>query len=193
MNTATKLDINPYTLVVREHVEQPNSAIQSDSQAVVAAHGLSLPAPLSLKDNTTLAQAELIFKQTQSNTAFVVNNASNVVGLITKATISGRDAMSIASQRGISRAELTVDLLMIPVAKLYVVDREVLTTLTIQQLVSAMSLQSLDYLLVSEEGRLVGCIDFREVSRLTGQKVTPTHRPDSLLGIVENLMHQRSS
>ncbi|WP_105168962.1 CBS domain-containing protein [Pseudoalteromonas sp. T1lg23B] len=165
--------------------------ISLDSPATAVMHGFHQVPPQLIDSNTSVNDALLIMQQTHMRISFVVDKQNNMLGIISKARLSSSYVLRISTKKGISRTEMSVADVMIPLSSLNSVNELTLRTAKVGDIMKSMEAAGHEHLLVVSQvpARVCGYFDLIDISRMTG-KAMNQHKPASSFSeIVDSLWH----
>ncbi|MCF6437035.1 MULTISPECIES: CBS domain-containing protein [Pseudoalteromonas] len=191
---STYQTIGSQTIGAETHFETTlDSAVtvSMDSPATTVMHGFHQVPPQRIDSSTSVADALLIMQQTHMRISFVVDQQNNMLGIISKARLSSSYVPRISAKKGISRAELSVADVMIPLASLNSVNELTLRTAKVGDIVKSMEASGHEHLLVMSQApaRICGYFDLIDMSRMTGKAMNQHKRASSFSEIVDSLWH----
>ncbi|NOU52508.1 CBS domain-containing protein [Pseudoalteromonas sp. JBTF-M23] len=168
-----------------------NVTISLDSPASEAMHGFHQVPPQLIDSSTGLNDALLIMEQTHMRISFVVDSHNNMLGIISKARLSSSYVLKISAKTGISRADMTVVDVMIPLSSLSSVNELAVRSARVGDIVKSMEMGGHEHLLVVSQApeRICGYFDLIDISRMVGYQLNQVKSANSFSEIVDSLWH----
>lgn len=145
---------------------------------------------LEIHESVELARAEDLIDVAKVRYANVVNGDGELVGILPKQELHGRTAINKAAELRVPHANLTIDYLMVPVAKLPIVSRKQLINAKIGDVVATLHRSAQDYLLVHQEGEIIGVVPSLRIVELTGESVQVRQHASSFVDIMNAVRHR---
>ncbi|EGN75764.1 hypothetical protein A28LD_0811 [Idiomarina sp. A28L] len=146
--------------------------------------------PLQMSEAVELEHAEELMDASNARYACVLNRGGELVGILPKQEFHGRLAINKARDLRIPHGQLTIDYIMIPIAKLPLVSRQQLQHAKIGDVVATLHRSGQDYLLVHEEGEIIGVVPALRIVELTGESVQIRHHANSFAEIMNAVRHR---
>ncbi|KAF7775214.1 hypothetical protein PCIT_a1352 [Pseudoalteromonas citrea] len=140
------------------------SGLTLESAAYDAMHGFDLTPPDIIDGNTTLNDALLILNKMHMRTCFVVNENNVFQGIISKARLSSSYVLKVAAKLGLKREDLMVSDVMITLAQLHTVPRNMVEHSYVGDILQTMQSAGHEFLLVMDKPNNVLCGFFDLIS-----------------------------
>jgi CBS-domain-containing membrane protein len=167
------------------HLDSPALAVMTDFKAVnPVTTRAEIPIDVALKKMKT-AGVRLLF---------VVDNAYEIIGLITATDILGERPIKLAQQTRVPRSDLTVAIVMTPQSNIQVLDIARVRKAQVGDIVATLRALRRQHALVAQIDEatgahsVVGMYSTSQISKLLGRDVTENVQPaGSLAEIVETI------
>jgi CBS-domain-containing membrane protein len=114
---------------------------------------------------------------------FVMNDAGQIIGLVTAKDIMGERPIQIIQQMRVSRADITVAAVMTPQPDICALDALAVRDARVGDIIETLNAQARQHALVVETDkatqsqRVIGMFSTSQISKLLGYNVTPEVRP----------------
>ncbi|RUO22433.1 hypothetical protein CWE08_04445 [Aliidiomarina iranensis] len=148
--------------------------------------------PLQVNQALELEKAEALLSATRARYACVVNDAQEFVGILPKQELYGRAAINLARDLNLPHKKISIDYLMIPLARLPIVSKQQLAASRIGDVVATLHRSGHDYLLVQDNGDIVGLIPALHIVEKTGESVQIPHHANSFVEIMQAVRHRET-
>lgn len=145
--------------------------------------------PVQVLTSTSLKQADAVMDSTRSRYALVMDLDDELVGVLALRDLHGRKAVQKAHELNVAHNELSVDYLMTPIERLPVISQQQLEKAQIGDVVATLQSSGHDFLLVQQQGRLVGLVAALTIVERTGESVQVRHHADSFAELLYVLQH----
>ncbi len=150
----------------------------------------SFQRPLEINQTLELDRAEALLEATKARYACVMNSDNELVGILPKQELHGRTAINMARDLRIPHGDVSIDYLMIPIAKLPLVSRQQLQQAKIGDVVATLHRSGQDYLLVHDDNEIIGIVPALRIVELTGESVQIPHHANSFVEIMNAVRHR---
>lgn len=177
-----------------EHQQSPPDLY---SPAVLVMTDFLTTSPVSIEQSCQVDHALAFMKRQQVRLLFAIDEKSALCGIITARDLTGDGVIRCIQQSGISRDQLTVRELMLPVLDSRVIDYADVERASIGQVMSTLTQASSQHLLVVDQGlagvqRIRGIISASNISRTLNQDFAVIAESGSFAGL-ESALHSGKS
>jgi CBS domain containing-hemolysin-like protein len=173
---------------------KPLALVRMDSPALAVMTDFESVTPVTIHREVPINVALKKMKTAGVRLLFVVNNAYEIIGLITANDIMGERPIKITQQTGLTRSEITVAEIMTPQRDIQVLDAARVEEAKVGDIVATLHALERQHALVAkidEAGgaqRVVGMFSTSQISKLLDRDVTEDlHPAHSLAEIVEKI------
>ncbi|WJG08765.1 CBS domain-containing protein [Aliiglaciecola sp. LCG003] len=135
------------------------------SPALFVMTDFSRPNPNILDDDSTIDEALHVMQKSHVKSKLVVDKKMNILGIINMADLLSRKVLKTANERGVTRGDMTVKEVMVPVSELHGVSYEKIAKSSIGDALATMrQLGELHLLVFDIEQNLRGVISAIDIS-----------------------------
>ncbi|MBQ4864517.1 hypothetical protein J8L98_22795 [Pseudoalteromonas sp. MMG013] len=168
-----------------------DAQLSLDSPAFQAMHCFNVIPAQVIEGSINLNEAALILDKTHIRTSFVIDQQSLIQGMISRARLSSRHILKIATKLRLKRHELTVSQVMITLPQLHSISSHIVTQLQIGDILKTMESAGHEYLLVIDEenGQLCGYFDLINLSKMIKRPLNQAKQANTFSEIVDSLWH----
>lgn len=165
--------------------------LEPDICANKVVHYFDMSLPQVIDSTTRLDDAILIFNKTHQRTLFVIDDNFTIRGVISKARLSSSYVLRIAKKMGLKRDALTLSDVMVCLDDLPYVARDLITQLTIKDVLKLMEDAGQEHLLVIDKvtGELCGYVDFFDLVQSLQFPIQQVKQANTFSKIVDSLWH----
>lgn len=122
--------------------------------------------PLRLMGTTGIDEALAALREAATSFILVLDDNAHFSGVISAADLQSAKVLSLATQLGLTRKDLTIEDMMTPIKKAQGVSLRYMETATIGDILHTMQKQGAMFLMVlSADNQVCGLISAREISR----------------------------
>ncbi|BAV32929.1 hypothetical protein SCL_0607 [Sulfuricaulis limicola] len=176
------------------HPTAPPEMVKLDSPAAAVMTSFKTVHPITTHPELPIDVALKKMKTAGVRLLFVMNNADQIIGLITAKDIMGERPIQITRQMQVPRAAITVAAVMTPQPDICALDALAVRDARVGDIVETLNAQNRQHALVVETDkatqsqRVIGMFSTSQISKLLGYNVTPEVRPaGSLAALVEQI------
>lgn len=144
---------------------------------------------LVLSESTRLPDAEAKIDRTGNRYVCILDAQKNLSGLLLTRELHSRHTGALSSALQLPWSQIEVRHVMIPITQLPVIDREQLDQARIGDIAATMQAAGKDFVLVEEQGLLVGFIASLRILELTGESVRLYPRATTFAEVFTALKH----
>jgi CBS-domain-containing membrane protein len=173
------------------HPTTPPEIVKLDSPAAVVMTTFKAVHPVTTYPEVAIDAALKKMKTTGVRLLFVLNDADQIIGLVTAKDIMGERPILITQQTRLPRAEITVALVMTPQPDICALDVQALRDARVGDIIETLRAQERQHALVvktdkaTQTQRVIGMFSTSQISKLLGYNVTPEVQPaNSLAALV---------
>lgn len=168
--------------------------VRRDSPAIAAMTDFRSVPPITVDAEMLIDRALEKMKTAGVRLLFVLNDAFEIIGLITAKDILGERPITLTQQTRIPHSEITVGAIMTPQRNIQVLDVARVQTATVGDIVATLHALNRQHALVAKADEkiqktfVIGMFSTSQISKLLGEDVTEGPAPaDSLAEIVEKI------
>ena len=176
------------------HSTAPPEMVKLDSPAAAVMTSFKTVHPIITIPEVPIDVALKKMKTGGVRLLFVMNNADQIIGLVTAKDIMGERPIQITQQMRVPRADITVAAVMTPQPDICALDALAVRDARVGDIVETLNAQNRQHALVVETDmatqsqRVIGMFSTSQISKLLGYNVTPEVRPaNSLAALVEQI------
>jgi CBS domain containing-hemolysin-like protein len=161
------------------HPTTPPELVKLDSPAAAVMTNFKAVHPITTRPEIPIDVALNKMKTSGIRLLFVMNEADQVIGLVTAKDIMGERPIQITQQMRVPRAEITVAAVMTPQPDICALDAQVVRDARVGDIVETLRAQERQHALVVETDkatqsqRVIGMFSTSQISKLLGHNVTP--------------------
>lgn len=169
------------------HPTTPPEIVKLGSPAVSVMTTFKVVHPVTTRAEISIDAALNKMKTAGVRLLFVVNDAEELVGLITAKDIMGERPIRITQQTRMPRAEITVAMVMTPQPDICALDAHIVRDARVGDIVETLRAQNRQHALVVKTDKLahtqtvIGMFSTTQISRLLGYDVVHEVQPASSL------------
>ncbi|RUO31447.1 hypothetical protein CWE12_00125 [Aliidiomarina sedimenti] len=145
--------------------------------------------PLHVHTSTKLKHADAIMDGAGARYICVFDHQQRLTGVLALRDLHGRQAVRLAKELSIAHDDLSVDYLMKPISQLPLITYQQLERARIGDVVATLQKSGQDFLLVQEEGQIVGLVSSLNIVERTGESVQVRHHVESFVDILHAIKH----
>lgn len=185
------------TLKPQSTLGHPTTApeiVKPESPATAVMTSFKVVHPITTRPGVAIDVALMEMKTAGVRLLFVMNEAGQIIGLITAKDIMGERPIQITRQMRVPRADITVAAVMTPQPDICALDALAVRDARVGDIVETLNAQNRQHALVVETDkatqaqRVIGMFSTSQISKLLGYNVTPEVRPaNSLAALVEQI------
>lgn len=167
------------------HPPQPPDLIHLDSPALTVMTDFKLVHPVTVAPDVPIDQALAKMKTAGVRLLLVVNEAQEIIGLITANDIMGERPIKILEETRAQRTDITVETIMTPQAEILVLNMLSVRNAQVGHIIETLRTLERQHVLVVEvdeatmKQRVVGMFSSSQISKLMGsdvsEEVPPAH------------------
>jgi len=176
------------------HPTAPLEMVKLDSPAAAVMTSFKTVHPITTIPEVPIDVALKKMKTAGVRLLFVMNNADQIIGLVTAKDIMGERPIQITRQMRVPRADITVAAVMTPQPDICALDALAVRDARVGDIVETLNAQNRQHALVVETDkdtqsqRVIGMFSTSQISKLLGYNVTPEVSPaGSLAALVEQI------
>lgn len=176
------------------HPTAPPEMVKLDSPAAAVMTSFKTVHPITTIPEVPIDVALKKMKTAGVRLLFVMNNADQIIGLVTAKDIMGERPIQITRQMRVPRADITVAAVMTPQPDICALDALAVRDARVGDIVETLNAQNRQHALVVETDkatqsqRVIGMFSTSQISKLLGYNVTPEVSPaGSLAALVEQI------
>ena len=176
------------------HPTAPPEMVKLDSPAAAVMTSFKTVHPITTIPEVPIDVALKKMKTAGVRLLFVINNADQIIGLVTAKDIMGERPIQITRQMRVPRADITVAAVMTPQPDICALDALAVRDARVGDIVETLNAQNRQHALVVETDkatqsqRVIGMFSTSQISKLLGYNVTPEVSPaSSLAALVEQI------
>jgi CBS domain-containing protein len=176
------------------HPTAPPEMVKPDSPAAAVMTSFKTVHPITTIPEVPIDVALKKMKTAGVRLLFVMNNADQIIGLVTAKDIMGERPIQITRQMRVPRADITVAAVMTPQPDICALDALAVRDARVGDIVDTLNAQNRQHALVVETDkatqsqRVIGMFSTSQISKLLGYNVTPEVSPaGSLAALVEQI------
>jgi CBS-domain-containing membrane protein len=161
----------------------PQEILKPDSPAAAVMTSFKTVHPITTRPEVAIDVALMDMKIAGVRLLFVMNDADQIIGLVTAKDIMGERPIQITQQTRAPRAEITVAMVMTPQPDICALDALAVRDARVGDIIETLSAQGRQHALVVEmdkatqSQRVIGMFSTSQISKLLGYSVTPEVRP----------------
>lgn len=144
---------------------------------------------LVLSESTRLPEAEERINQTGHRYVGILDAEKNLSGILLARELHSRHTGALSSALQLPWRQIEVRHVMVPITQLPVIERRQLATARIGDIAATMQAAAKDFVLVEDEGQLVGFIASLRILELTGESVRLYPRANTFAEVFTALKH----
>jgi CBS-domain-containing membrane protein len=176
------------------HPTAPQEIVKPDSPAAMVMTSFKVVHPITTRPEVAIDVALMKMKTTGVRLLFVMNDADQIIGLVTAKDIMGERPILITQKMQVPRADITVAAVMTPQPDICALDAQAVRDARVGDIIETLNAQARQHALVVETDkttqsqRVIGMFSTSQISKLLGYNVTPEVRPArSLAALVEQI------
>ena len=160
------------------HPTTPPELVKLDSPASVVMTNFKVVHPITTRPEVAIDVALNKMKTTGVRLLFVMNDADQIIGLITAKDIMGERPIQITQQTRAPRAEITVAAVMTPQPDICALDEQAVRDARVGDIVETLRAQARQHALVVKTDKatqsqcVIGMFSTSQISKLLGYNVT---------------------
>lgn len=173
------------------HPTTPPEMVKLDSPAAEVMTTFKVVHPVTTRPEVAIDAALKKMKTTGVRLLFVMNDADQIIGLVTAKDIMGERPIQITQQTQAPRAEITVAAVMTPQPDICALDAQAVRDARVGDIIETLRAQERQHALVvktdkaTQTQRVIGMFSTSQISKLLGYNVTPeVHAARSLAALV---------
>jgi len=177
------------------HPTTPPEIVKLDSPAVVVMTTFKVVHPVTTHPEVAIDAALKKMKTIGVRLLFVMNDADQIIGLVTAKDIMGERPIQITQQTQAPRAEITVAAVMTPPSDICALDAQAVRDARVGDIIETLRAQERQHALVvktdkaTQSQRVIGMFSTSHISKLLGYNVTfEVHPAHSLAALVEQIV-----
>jgi CBS domain-containing protein len=165
------------------HPTTPPELVKSDSPAAAVMTNFKVVQPITTRPEVAIDVALNKMKTTGIRLLFVMNDADQIIGLITAKDIMGERPIQITQQTRMPRAEITVAAVMTPQPDICALDAQAVRDARVGNIIETLRKQGRQHALVvktdkaTQSQRVIGMFSTSQISKLLGYNVTSEMHP----------------
>lgn len=145
--------------------------------------------PLEIRESTQVSDAEQKLRNANRRYACIKNQSDEMTGLLALRELHGRKATQLSTVKQVGWRELTVKELMLPLIALPQIKLEDLKKAKIGDAAATLKASGRDFLLVINDGEVIGVVSSLRIAELTGESVNVYHLPSTFAEIISAINH----
>jgi len=176
------------------HPPSPPELVKPDSPAVVVMTSFDVVRPISTRPEVTIDKALHQMKTSGIRLLFVMNDADQIIGLVTAKDIMGERPIQITQQMRVPRADITVAAVMTPQRDICALDAQAVRDARVGDIIETLRAQERQHALVVETDTatqsqcVIGMFSSTRISRLLDYNAAPeVHTAHSLAELVDQI------
>jgi CBS domain-containing protein len=165
------------------HPTTPPELVKLHSPASVVMTAFRIVHPVTTRPEISIDAALNKMKTAGVRLLFVMNDADEIIGLITAKDIMGERPIKITEQTRVPRADITVAAVMTPQPDICALDALAVRDARVGDIIETLNTQNRQHALVVETDmaaqtqRVIGMFSTSQIGKLLGYNVTPEVRP----------------
>lgn len=165
------------------HPTTPRELVKLDSPAAVVMTNFKVVHPITTRPEVAIDVALKKMKTTGIRLLFVMNDAEQIIGLITAKDIMGERPIQITQQTRMPRAEITVAAVMTPQPDICALDAQVVRDARVGDIIETLRKQGRQHALVVKTDKatqsqcVIGMFSTSQIDKLLGCNVTTEMHP----------------
>jgi CBS domain-containing protein len=190
--TITCITLKPQSTL--GHPTAPREIVKLDSPAAAVMTHFKVVHPITTHPEVAIDVALKKMKTAGVRLLFVMNDADQIIGLVTAKDIMGERPIQITQQMQVPRADITVAAVMTPQPDICALDAQDVRDARVGDIVETLRAQDRQHALVvmtdkaTPSQRVIGMFSTSQISKLLGSNVTPeVHPASSLAALVEQI------
>jgi len=187
--TIACVSLEPHSTLA--HPTTPPEIVKLDSPASVVMTNFKVVHPITTRPEVAIDVALQKMKTSGVRLLFVMNDADQIIGLITAKDIMGERPIQITQQMRVPRAEITVSAVMTPQPDICVLDALAVRDARVGDISETLRKQGRQHALVvktdkaTQSQRVIGMFSTSQIDKVLGYNVTPeVHPARSLAALV---------
>ena len=179
---------------ILEHPTTPREIVKLDSPAAAVMTSFKVVHPITTRPEVAIDVALKKMKTTGIRLLFVVNDADQIIGLVTAKDIMGERPILITQQMQVPRADITVAAVMTPQPDICAFDAQAVRDARVGDIIETLRKQQRQHALVVKTDKatqsqcVIGMFSTSQIDKLLGNNVTPeVHPARSLAALVEQI------
>ena len=191
-NTVTCVTLKPHSTL--GHPSAPPKIVKLESPASVVMTTFKAVHPVTTRPEVAIDAALKKMKTTGVRLLFVMNDAEQIIGLVTAKDIMGERPILITQQTRMPRTDITVAAVMTPQPDICALDAQAVRDARVGDIIETLRAQERQHALVvmtdkaTQSQRVIGMFSTSQISKLLGYNVTPeVHPANSLAQLVEQI------
>ncbi len=176
------------------HPTASQEIVKPDSPAAMVMTDFKVVRPITTRPEVAIDVALMKMKTAGVRLLFVMNDAGQIIGLVTAKDIMGERPILITQKMQVPRADITVAEVMTPQPDICALDAQAVRDARVGDIIETLRAQERQHTLVVETDkttqsqRVIGMFSTSQISKLLGYSVTPEVRPArSLAALVEQI------
>ncbi|AOT09527.1 hypothetical protein [Pseudoalteromonas luteoviolacea] len=150
-----------------------------------------LPA-IHIDVDACLDDATLVLNKTHQSVALVMNSANEPVGLIALAQLGSRNVLEKAQKMGVSRSELVVSDMMVPIASLRQISTAQVVNALVGDIKATIEADGLSYLFVqNSQKKAVGYFDIIDLVKRSNGVISTLKASHDFKDVVAQILHNK--
>ena len=168
--------------------------VKLESPAVAVMTNFKVVHPITTRPEVAIDAALKKMKTSGIRLLFVMNDADQIIGLITAKDIMGERPIQITQQTRVPRAEITVREVMTPQPDICALEAQTVHDARVGDIVETLRTQGRQHALVVKTDKatqsqcVIGMFSTSQISKLLGYNVTPEVHPAGSLAALVGLM-----
>jgi len=165
------------------HPTTPRELVKLDSPAAVVMTNFKVVHPITTRPEVAIDVALKKMKTTGIRLLFVMNDAEQIIGLITAKDIMGERPIQITQQMQVPRADITVAAVMTPQPDICALDAQVVRDARVGDIIETLRKQGRQHALVVKTDKatqsqcVIGMFSTSQIDKLLGCNVTTEMHP----------------
>jgi len=191
-NTVTCVTLKPQSTL--GHPATPPEIVKLESPAVAVMTSFKTVRPITTRPEVAIDAALKKMKTTGVRLLFVMNDAEQIIGLVTAKDIMGERPIQITQQTRMPRTDITVAAVMTPQPDICALDAQAVRDARVGDIIETLRAQERQHALVvktdkaTQSQSVIGMFSTSQISKLLGYNVTPEMHPArSLAALVEQI------
>ena len=176
------------------HPTTPPEIVKLESPAAAVMTNFKVVHPITTRPEVAIDAALKKMKTSGIRLLFVMNDADQIIGLITAKDIMGERPIQITQQTRVPRAEITVREVMTPQPDICALEAQTVHDARVGDIVETLRTQGRQHALVVKTDKatqsqcVIGMFSTSQISKLLGYNVTPEVHPAGSLAALVGLM-----
>lgn len=190
--TITCVTLEPQSTL--EQPTTPREIVKLDSPAAVVMTNFKVVHPITTRPEVAIDTALMKMKTTGIRLLFVMNDADQIIGLVTAKDIMGERPIQITQQMQVPRADITVAAVMSAQSDICVLDAQAVRDARVGDIIETLRAQERQHVLVVKTDKatqsqcVIGMFSTSQINKLLGYNVTSeVHPAHSLAALVEQI------